>query len=121
MFNDSNPKVFISYSWDTEQEKEKIVNFANTLRKYGINCIIDRFRPRINPNLPWSAWIDKHMLEADCILVVCSSNYKECFESLEENGCVGEGGIFYEAKLIKEFINKNEKRICTVLLQENDN
>ena len=121
MSNNSKPKIFISYSWDSGEYKEKVASFVNTLRKYGINCIIDRFRPRINPNLPWSAWIDKHMLEADCILVVCSSNYKECFESLEENGCVGEGGIFYEAKLIKEFINKNEKRICTVLLQENDN
>lgn len=38
-----NPKVFISYSWSSEEYEEKVMNFAVRLQKDGIEVLIDKW------------------------------------------------------------------------------
>ncbi|GAB4344336.1 MAG: hypothetical protein OHK0047_37290 [Leptolyngbyaceae cyanobacterium] len=36
-------KVFISYSWDSKEHKDKVYHLAQALRDDGIDCTIDQF------------------------------------------------------------------------------
>ncbi len=38
-----NPRVFISYAWGTEEYREKVISFANTLMNDGIDVVIDQW------------------------------------------------------------------------------
>src|SRR3954470_14996308 len=41
---EKNPiRVFISYSWDSEEHKQKVLNLAQRLRSEGVDAHIDRF------------------------------------------------------------------------------
>lgn len=35
-----NPKVFISYSWDSESHKKWVIALSNELRKNGIDAVV---------------------------------------------------------------------------------
>jgi len=37
------PKVFISYSHDSEEHCQDILQLSDRLRKDGINCLIDQY------------------------------------------------------------------------------
>lgn len=68
-----SPRVFISYSFDRTDTKERVLELSNRLRRDGIDCRIDQYE--INPTEGWARWIERQNKEADFVLVVCSENY----------------------------------------------
>lgn len=52
-----NPKVFISYSWDTEGEnlehKKWVLDLATKLRFHGVDVTLDQFDLRLGDDLPF--------------------------------------------------------------------
>lgn len=40
----NNPKVFISYSHDSEEHKDRVLALSDRLRADGIDCIIDSMK-----------------------------------------------------------------------------
>lgn len=60
------PKVFISYSHDTEAHATRVLALANKLRKKGVDSIIDQFIEA--PPEGWNQWIDRQIAEADFII-----------------------------------------------------
>ena len=63
-----NPKVFISYSHDSEIHKDRVLALSDRLRADGIDCIIDQYE--ISPPEGWARWCNNRVEEADFVLVV---------------------------------------------------
>jgi SEFIR domain len=68
------PKVFISYSHDSEEHQELVLSFADRLRDEGINCNIDQYET--SPHEGWSRWAINQIEEAEFVMVVCTDPYQ---------------------------------------------
>jgi len=93
-----NPKVFISYSWDDEEHKTWVLNFASRLRANGIEVILDRYELQAGKNIPH--FMEQALEKADKVLVVFTENYK-----LKADGRTG--GVGYEYSILNNDIYKN--------------
>ncbi|WP_374713384.1 toll/interleukin-1 receptor domain-containing protein [Symbiobacterium terraclitae] len=92
------PKVFISYSHDTEEHKRRVLDLANRLRREGIDCSLDRYEPF--PSEGWPRWTERQIKWADYVLIVCTETYKRRVEGDEEPG---RGlGATWEGRLITQ-------------------
>jgi pentatricopeptide repeat protein len=113
-------KVFVSYSWDTEEHRAHVLEFANFLRAEGIDAELDQYHSD-NPD-PWPRWCENQIRESRFVLMVCTPIYKERIENPETNPKEGLG-VCWEADYIYNdlYISKgrNEKYL-PVLLDEND-
>ncbi len=65
-------KVFISYSWDSEDHKERVLALANTLRNpWGIETDIDQYvraKPPFTPSQGWDLWMEKRIAWAEFVV-----------------------------------------------------
>lgn len=93
-----NPKVFISYSWDDEEHKTWVLNFASRLRANGIEVILDRYELQAGKNIPH--FMEQALEKSDKVLVVFTENYK-----LKADGRTG--GVGYEYSILNNDIYKN--------------
>jgi formylglycine-generating enzyme required for sulfatase activity len=95
---DTPPKVFISYSHDSEAHKDRVLDLANRLRKDGIDAEIDQYETF--PAERWPQWCEDRIEKADFVLLVCTEVYHRRVSGKEE---VGKGlGVCWEAPIIKQ-------------------
>lgn len=83
-----NPKVFISYSWDSKEHEEWVVNLVADLRRAGIIATLDKsITQEGNVNL------DKMMIDgfkdSDKVILVLTENYAEKSDN-------NQGGVGFE-------------------------
>jgi tetratricopeptide (TPR) repeat protein len=78
------PRVFISYSHDSEKHREHVLELANRFRSDGIDAWLDLYEQA--PPEGWPRWMQRQLQEADFILVICTESYKRRFEGQEEPG-----------------------------------
>lgn len=67
------PRVFISYSHDSDAHAARVLELSNRLRSDGINCIIDQYIE--NPSEGWPLWMDKQVQESDFVLILFTERY----------------------------------------------
>ncbi len=112
------PKVFISYSWDSEPHKERVRLFAEKLRADGVDAVIDHWEVQPGDDIPY--FIEKAIRENQFILIICTPQYKERSEARR-------GGVGYEGNIItaeifggpdRELDENQKKRIIPVLRME---
>lgn len=96
--SENKPKVFISYSWDSPQHKEKVNSLvANNLIKNGIEVLIDSQYP-LTPPGGWTSWMRKSLKESDFIIIIWTEDYLNKYEG---NVPPEEGlGVKWESRLI---------------------
>jgi len=75
-------KVFISYSHDSEEHKDNVLNLADRLRDEGLDCIIDQYEE--SPSEGWVRWAINQIEEAEFVLVVCTEQYHRLFRGKVE-------------------------------------
>jgi hypothetical protein len=92
------PKVFISYSHDSQEHKHWALNFATRLRNNGIDAIIDQWELKPGDDLPH--FMETHLSNSDYILMVCTDTYVNKANS-------GTGGVGYEKMIITSDLLKN--------------
>lgn len=85
------PKVFISYSHDSQEHKKWVLDLATRLRNTGVDANIDQWDLRPGDDLP--AFMEKHLAQADRILMICTDRYVE-------KANLGHGGVGYEKMII---------------------
>ena len=100
------PKVFISYSHDSQEHRLRVYELLRKLRADGIFCVTDH--TLMSPPEGWQAWMEDRIKEADFTLVVCTETYLRRAERKEQPG-VGLG-VTWEATLITNEIYKNASR-----------
>lgn len=85
------PKVFISYSHDSAEHKEWVLNFATTLRQRGVDAVFDQWDLKPGDDLPH--FMESNLTDADYAIMVCTRNYVA-----KANG--GTGGVGYEKMIM---------------------
>lgn len=118
MAENKNPKVFISYTHDSKEHLDLILEISNKLRAEGIDVILDQYEQ--SPSQGWPKWMDQNINNAKFVLMVCTENYYKRVMDEEETG-VGLG-IKWEGKIIYQHIynsdSKSKKFIPLLIKQE---
>ncbi|MGG5735923.1 MULTISPECIES: toll/interleukin-1 receptor domain-containing protein [Bacillus cereus group] len=95
-----HPKVFISYTHDSEEHADNILSFSNRLRAEGIDTILDQYET--SPTEGWPRWMDRQVRNADFVIMVCTPTYFKRVMGEDEVG-KGLGGI-WEGNLIYQHL-----------------
>lgn len=93
-----SPKVFISYSHDSQEHKDRVLALADRLREDGIDCTIDQYEE--SPAEGWQRWMLNQVEVSDFVLVVSTEQYDRRFRGHEEvgrgKGVTWEGGVIIQ-------------------------
>ena len=84
-------KVFISYSWDSEDHKAWVLDFATRLRGDGIDTILDQTHLLLGGRTP--EFMERSVRDSRSVLVICTEGYKRRFDART-------GGAGYEGHII---------------------
>lgn len=89
--NDDHKRVFISYSWDSEQHQSWVVQLCNDLRQKGLDVVVDIAQRKGDDLIEF---MDKGIGNAHKVLIIGTPQYKN---KSDEN----KGGVRYENAIIK--------------------
>jgi SEFIR domain len=83
----TNPKVFISYSWSSEEHKEKILKWAQDPVGHGIKVLIDRWNLREGQDK--NAFMESMVTDPEVNHVLCFSDAAYAKKADKREGGVG--------------------------------
>lgn len=89
--DETHPKVFMSYSHDSEEHKNWVLTLATHLRNHGVDVILDQWDVRLGDDLPF--FMEQGLTKSHLVLCVCSDNY-----TTKANANIG--GVGYEKKIL---------------------
>lgn len=108
------PRVFISYSHDSAEHRERVLVLADRLRTEGIDVRLDQYEPA--PAEGWPQWMDRQIEECAFVVVVATATYERRFKGREESGrglgVTWEGAILTQD--LYEASTRNTKHIAVV-------
>ncbi|ACY13631.1 SEFIR domain protein [Haliangium ochraceum DSM 14365] len=111
----SAPRVFLSYSHDSPEHRDRVLDLAQRLRREGIDAWLDRFTP--HPPEGWPRWMQRQLEQADHVLVVCTETFCLRFNGHEEPdrglGATWEG--FLATQVLYESGTRNDKLIPVLM------
>ena len=112
MTDDKCPTAFISYSWDDEEHKKWVKEFADRLLSDGINAVVDQYDLSLGDRLP--QFMEQSISDADFVLIICTPNYKAKADRRT-------GGVGYEGHIISDelFQHHNERKFIPILRRGN--
>ena len=105
------PKVFVSYSHDSQDHKKWVLDLATRLRTSGVDAILDQWDLKPVDDLP--SFMEKSLQTADRVLVICTDRYVE-----KANG--GKGGVGYEKMIVTADLLKNieSNKVIPIIRQD---
>lgn len=92
--------VFISYSHDSDEHRDRVLALSERLREDGITTLLDQY-VNGSPAEGWPRWMLNQLDEADSVLVVCTETYYRRFRGREEPG-KGKGADWEGALITQE-------------------
>ena len=104
------PKVFISYSWDSNDHKQWVAELATDLRSDGVDTILDQWS--VVPGGQLTSFMEQEIRENDYVLIICTPNY--CLKSDTRKGGVGYEGDIMTAEVLSE---GNHSKFIPILAQ----
>lgn len=96
-------RVFVSYSWDSLEHKQWVVNFAAKLRSDRLDVILDEWN--LGPGDDKNFFMETSVTKSDFVLLVCTPNYAK--KANERRGGVGYESMIITAE-IAERIDQNK-------------
>ncbi len=92
-------RVFISYSHDSDEHRERVRGLGASLSRDGCDCRLDVYR---DTDEDWPSWMTRQLREADFILCVVTETYARRFrdQELPDQGL----GVGWEAGLIRRLL-----------------
>ena len=93
-------EVFISYTQESVEHSERVLQLSNRLRSEGVDCVLDQYET--SPPEGWPRWMDKKIRDAKYVLVVCTEAYYKRVMGEEKEG-IGLG-IRWEGSLIYQHL-----------------
>jgi hypothetical protein len=94
------PKVFISYSYDSQAHEDRVLDLANRLRGDGIDAEIDQYET--SPPEGWPTWCERRIKSAGFVLLMCTETYLRRVDGEEAPG-VGHG-VLWEARIVRQLL-----------------
>lgn len=92
------PSVFISYSHDSDEHKAWVLRLAADLREHGVDATLDQWD--LAPGQDVTAFMQKGILDADRVILVCSQSYVGKAEA-------GSGGVGFERLIVTGEVVQN--------------
>ena len=81
---DMPPRVFISYTHDTQEHMDRVWDLSEKLRLDGVDCRIDQHEE--SPAEGWPRWCRNQVQESQFVLIGCTETYQRRYEGKEEAG-----------------------------------
>jgi hypothetical protein len=111
------PKVFVSYSHDSEAHEQRVLALADRLRADGIDARLDQYVP--DPPEGWPRWMEQQVVECRFVLLSCTPMYRKRFDR-EDTG--GEGkGAKWEGMIAQQILYEagaHNDKLVPVLFEE---
>jgi hypothetical protein len=103
------PVVFISYSHDSDEHREKVWGLAARLRQDGLDARLDQ---QVNgtPEQGWPRWMLDQLDKADFVLVVCTPTYYRRFRGHDQPGR-GKGADWEGALITQEIYDAKSRTV----------
>lgn len=113
MTSTTEPTVFISYSHDSEEHKNWVLQLATRLRSNGVNVILDRWNLKLGSDL--ASFMERGLSKSQRIVSICSDVYVRKANE-------GKGGSGYEKQIMTaEFVNDQNTNWVIPLIKNNPN
>ena len=114
-----SPRVFISYSHDSEAHKDRVLGLADRLRQDGVDAILDRYE--VAPPHGWASWMHEQIENAEFVLMICTKIYYRRLMKREQPG-VGLGGVWEGHLILTNFYLDGAKsnKFVPVLIDRSD-
>ncbi len=97
-----HPKVFISYSWDSEEHKKWVLDLATKLCENGIDVILDQWEISNRGGSPIPNFMINSVSSSERVLCIMTPNYKLKTDKLE-------GGVGFEYSILSSEIAEDLK------------
>lgn len=106
--NIKNPRVFISYTGEDEENRNWVEKFAIKLRDNGVDARIDMFDLDYGTDLP--QWMTDQLIFADKVILVCDEKYVERANSRK-------AGVGWETMIIQGDMlsSQNNKKYIAIV------
>lgn len=106
----NNPKVFISYSHDSNDYKDWVIAFSNRLILEGIDVILDQYDLILGDKNP--KFMEENIANSDFVVMLVSKKYKEKANNRE-------GGVGYETDLVtgEISVHGNRRKFIPILVK----
>lgn len=106
----SIPKVFVSYSHDSQAHKKWVLDFSTRLRNVGVDAMLDQWDLGPGDDLP--SFMEKNLASADRVIMVCTENYVQKADA-------GTGGVGYEKMIVTADLMKrvDSKKVIPIIRQ----
>lgn len=104
----SNPKAFLSYTWEDEPHREWVRALAAQLRGDGVEAILDRWYAVPGDQLP--QFMESAVRDSDFVIVVCTPSYRHKSNRRQ-------GGVGYEGDVMtgEVFVSGNRRKFVPLL------
>jgi TolB-like protein/Tfp pilus assembly protein PilF len=100
-------RVFISYSHDSSEHKQRVLRLAQQLRMDGFDAQLDQYLNG-SPEEGWPRWMLNQVDEAPFVLVVCTRVYYHRFRGREEPRA-GRGSDWEGAAIIQQLYDQRSR------------
>lgn len=111
MIKNIEPFVFISYSHDTEEHKDWVLQIATRLRSNSVNVLLDRWNLKLGSDL--ASFMERGLSKSNRIICVCSEIYVEKANE-------GKGGVGYEKQIITAELIRDQNTNWVIPLIKNN-
>ena len=108
----THPTALISYSHDSAEHEQRVLDLCNRLRARGIDALVDQFLPGA-PSEGWPLWMERQIEQRDFTLMVCTEAYQRRFMEAEASG-VGLG-VVWEARILRNLLYENPERHARIV------
>ncbi|MCI2420110.1 TIR domain-containing protein [Saccharopolyspora sp. K220] len=103
--DNQHPRVFVSYTHDSEHHKKQVLEFGTFLRNTGIDARMDRWDT--DRRRDWYSWAIREMTGADYVIVVASPKYRYLGDG--NAASPQHRGIQSEAALLRELLHSDRE------------
>lgn len=102
-----NPKVFVSYSWDSVEHQEWVLSLVNELRRNGIQANADAFITQTNTVNLNHMMVD-NIKHSDFTIIICTNKYTQKADEVK-------GGVGFETNMLMSILQKDMQKIVVIL------
>ncbi|HME09591.1 MAG TPA: SEFIR domain-containing protein, partial [Bryobacteraceae bacterium] len=108
------PRVFISYTHDSQEHMDRVWDLSEKLRGDGVDCRIDQHEE--SPPEGWPRWCRNQVQESQFVLMACTETYQRRYEGKAEpdEGQGGQWEGFVITQKLYKAAARNEKFIPLV-------
>ena len=112
---DRTPKIFISYSWESENTKNMTIELAEALLRHGIDVVLDIWD--LKPGQDMYAFMERSVKdeEIDRVLMICDKSYAKKADSRK-------GGVGAETTVIsyEVYNDTQQEKFIPIIIEVDD-